>query len=792
MRANLPPPSHIKNQLSRQLARKIFKYYLLLALSLTVLQVSLNISEESNALNNQLNTLAETFTPSFEEAVWNFDDDQIHATLVGLSSSEEILGATIIKSDSEHLNYGHISESFKGENENAIEHEYQSNFEIINKIYPLYSPEDPLEETGSLILHYSMQTVFDRVYLSILLTVIFSAFKTFGLWLIIIYLIRKIVSNPINKLKDNVLNYDIQDESTLNKENIHSKHYENEIDYLNLCFKALSLELYQNHKIINKQKESLQNDIEEATANLRIEKETAERHAQAESRFLAQMSHEIRTPMNAIIGFSNLALKTELNTTQYDYIDKLNRSALSLLGIIDDILDYSKVQAGEMTIEKIDFDLASTIKNIIDINSFKSEEKSLEVILDLPIDIHNNLLGDPLRLSQILNNLISNAIKFTSVGEIIVKIENINISPDASTLRFSVIDSGIGLLPDQIDKLFQPFRQADEATSRKYGGTGLGLVISKNLVHMMGGELNIQSDGSTGSTFYFDLEFCHAKEEKNTLPAGLLKDLNALVVDDNENSRHIFRDLLESFQMKASCVASGKEALSKLRDSAEPAYDLILLDWQMPVMDGLDTAEKINQLNLTPEPIIILVTSYSNHNIQHIYKQYDIALILSKPVIPDMFYQTLCGEFKRLPEGSAKPNEKLTDAPASMMLKDLDILVVDDNEINCLVAQEILMDEGANVDTVDSGFAALTKLKDKKYSVILMDLQMPNMDGFETTQEIIRQHPGFTTPIIALSANVLSSEIDKCHAVGMVDFAAKPIDNDELFLKITSHLVPHS
>lgn len=792
MRANLPPTSHIKNQLSKQLARKIFKYYLFLALSLTAFQVFLNINDESDTLNKQLNILSDTFRPSFEEAVWNFDDAQIHATLVGLSYSEEILGASIIKSDSEQLNYGHISESFKGEDENNIKHDYQSNFEIINKIYDLHSPEDPSESIGSLTLHYSMQTVFDRVYLSILLTIVFSIFKTIGLWIIILYLIKRIVSNSINQLKYNILNYDISNENSLSKKDIQSAKFENEVGYLDLCFKALSLELYEKHKTINLQKDNLQKDIEEATLNLRIEKETAEKHAQAESRFLAQMSHEIRTPMNAIIGFSNLALKTKLDHTQYDYVDKLNRSALSLLGIIDDILDYSKVQAGEMSIEKVDFNIASTIKNTIDINSFKSEEKQLEVILDIPHDIHNNLLGDPLRLSQILNNLISNAIKFTTEGEIIVKIETSNATQEVSTLKFSVIDSGIGLKADQIDKLFKPFRQADEATSRKYGGTGLGLVISKNLVHMMGGELEVKSDGVNGSTFYFEIEFNHAHVDSQRIPSGLLEGLNTLVVDDNENSRQIFRDLLESFSMTVTCMDSGQAALTELQGNLTKPYDLILLDWQMPGMDGLDTAEKINQINLYPAPIVILVTSYSN--IQHIYKQYEIASIISKPVIPEIFYQTLCGELKRLPEGSNEYIPPNQDTIPSLILKDLYILVVDDNEINCLVAQEILLDVGATVVTVNNGAAALSELKNqnKHYDVILMDLQMPDMDGYETTREIIRQFPGFSAPIIALSANVLSSEIEKCHEAGMVDFAAKPIDNDELFLKITSHISPKS
>lgn len=756
--------------------------------------MSLNISDESDTLNKQLNILSDTFRPSFEEAVWNFDDAQIHATLVGLSSSEEILGASIIKSDSEQLNYGHISESFKGENEKNIKHEYEPNFKVINKTYNLHSPEDPSESIGSLTLHYSMQTVFDRVYLSILLTIVFSIFKTIGLWIIILYLIKKIVSDPINQLKDNVLNYDISNEHSLSKQDIQSAKFENEVGYLDLCFKALSLELYEKHKTINLQKDNLQKDIEEATLNLRHEKETAEKHAQAESRFLAQMSHEIRTPMNAIIGFSNLALKTKLDHTQYDYVDKLNRSALSLLGIIDDILDYSKVQAGEMSIEKVDFNIASTIKNIIDINSFKSEEKQLEVILDIPHDIHKNLLGDPLRLSQILNNLISNAIKFTATGEIIVKIETTETKDDASTLKFSVIDSGIGLKAEQIDKLFKPFRQADETTSRKYGGTGLGLVISKNLVHMMGGELEVKSDGINGSTFYFEIEFNHVHMDNKLVPSGLLDGLNTLVVDDNAHSREIFKDLLESFGMTVTCMDSGQAALTELQGQPTKPYDLILLDWQMPVMDGLDTAEKINQMDLSPAPIIILVTSYSNNNIQHIYKQYDIASIICKPVIPEMFYQTLCGELKRLPEGNGEHSNANHEAIPSLILKDISILVVDDNEINCLVAQEILIDVGATVQTVTSGAAALSQLNNKKnhYDVILMDLQMPDMDGYETTREIIRQHPDICAPIIALSANVLSSEIEKCHAAGMVDFAAKPIDNDDLFLKITSHIAPKS
>ncbi|MEJ2247305.1 MAG: ATP-binding protein, partial [Acidobacteriota bacterium] len=354
-----------------------------------------------------------------------------------------------------------------------------------------------------------------------------------------------------------------------------------------------------------------------------IERKRAEKKAEeatkAKSEFLANMSHEIRTPMNAIIGMAHLALKTDLSAKQYDYLKKVDSSAKSLLGIINDILDFSKIEAGKLDMESVDFQLEDTLDNISTLVGMKTQEKGLELLFKTDPSVPAALVGDPLRLGQILINLSNNAVKFTDTGEIVVCTELVKKDEDQVTLKFSVQDTGIGMSAEQAAKLFQPFMQADSSTTRKYGGTGLGLTISKRLVEMMGGEIWVESEPGRGSTFSFTANFGLGKEKakRRFKPSTDLRGMKVLVVDDNATSRNIFQEMLESFTFKVTLAASAEEGLSELEKASEnEPFELVIMDWKMPGMDGIEASKLIkNNQSLSKIPPIILVTAYSREEV---------------------------------------------------------------------------------------------------------------------------------------------------------------------------------
>ncbi len=530
---------------------------------------------------------------------------------------------------------------------------------------------------------------------------------------------------------------------------------------------------------------------------LEAELETAMNVANAATKakgdFLANMSHEIRTPMNAVIGLSDLCLRTDLSGKQEDYLTKIHGSAESLLGIINDILDFSKIEAGRLDMEEIEFDIDHVLDNLATVANVKTQEKGLEFLFKRDPHVPTILLGDPLRLGQILINLTNNAIKFTDKGEIVVDIGLKERSGDKAVIEFAVRDTGIGMTQEQQGKLFKSFSQADTSTTRKYGGTGLGLAISKQLVELMGGEIGVESEPGTGSTFAFTvtLGIAEGAEEKmfNVLPD--LQNMHAVVVDDNATAREILSTYLESFTFRVDEAVNADELFRMMEENKEP-YDLIVLDWLMPGMKGIDAARKIKtEIKPDVDPHIIMISAFSSGDIMDKPGGEFIDQFLSKPVSPSHLFDAVMAAFGVASKGSKRQTGgQQFDMEALRPVQGAQILLVEDNEINQQVASEILELAGFYVDIANHGQEALDMLEKKAYECVLMDVQMPVMDGFTATGKIRENSNYDDLPVLAMTANATLEDRDRSLEAGMNEHIAKPIRPQILFEALLKW-IPH-
>ncbi|MDQ7091257.1 MAG: response regulator [Methylococcales bacterium] len=793
---------------------KLLSTMVSLVISLLVIITYIQIKFQTNFLQDELeartqlmkdhltlraNTVSESLSAHVEEGLSLYNFVEISHLLKKRVNSDKDLNYAILMSMSRKAFTHTLKPELEGDvlnteaalfavkQQTVSEYEYQrQQIKILEIILPI---QFSTSQWGVLRLGFSLESLQQKIneskqkntllieemmIQSLLISTIFLLFSS-----LIIIMLSTRFSRPISDLTKAASRLAAGNFSVA--ENLNFKTGD-EIEILADVFVEMSKNLKDSYEKLENYNHDLEEQVDKRTLELEEVRDQALNASKAKTEFLATVSHEIRNPMHAIINTTQLMLKTQLVSKQRNHLNNIVTISNTLVYLINDLLDVAKIEAGKLEIEAIKVNLKNVLDDISNLTLVKAEKKSIGLRFSLEKDIPLCLIGDPLRLTQILLNLVTNAIKFTTTGDVLVSITLLAAESNKVRLKFCVADTGVGLSPEQLSRLFQSFSQADETIARTHGGTGLGLVISKQLVEMMGGQIQVSSELGKGSQFYFELDLNYEPELISgdyVLPEAL-KDLKILAVDDDVISRTVLQTYLESFGFEVDSVESGEQALSLLKTSPTSSYGLILMDWEMPGLDGIETSKRIKASeNVIPIPTIIMVTSHCRDDVLSKVNQGDIDALLIKPVEPTDLLENIARVlYVNLPASSQSALS--LDGSENVLMRGIKILVVDDDDINRLIAKEMLEDEGLIVDLAEGGQQALDKINQQPFDLVLMDLQMPEMDGYETCRQIRRNLKYQDLPIIALTAHAMSDIKDKCLHAGMNDYASKPFKMNEL------------